>query len=74
MKLEEITPQYEKVKQDQKEHYRRVNILPNLSKILERFLFKQISRFLDRILTFQVETGLYVTITSTITRKIEKGN
>ena len=30
-----------------KEKYRQVNILPNVSKVFERFLFKQISNFME---------------------------
>ena len=40
-KLANITPLYKKGKIDQKENYKTVCILPNLSKIFETYIFKQ---------------------------------
>ena len=42
-----ITPVFKKEDKNSKENYRPVNILPNVSKIFERFLFKQISNFME---------------------------
>ena len=40
-----VTPVLQKRDKNSKENYRPVNILPNVSKIFERSLFKQISNF-----------------------------
>ena len=42
-----ITPVFKKGDKNLKENYRPVSILPNISKIFERFLFKQISNFME---------------------------
>ena len=42
-----ITPVFKKGDKNLKENYRRVSILPILSKIFERFLLKQISNFME---------------------------
>ena len=44
-------PLYKKRKKDQDENYWLVSILPNLSKTIERFLYKQMSSFFDKILS-----------------------
>ena len=46
LKTTDITPIYKKRKRDMKDNYRPVNILPVLSKLYERYMFKQISEFL----------------------------
>ena len=51
LKLADITPLYKKGKNDQKEDYRSVSILPNLSKIFERCIFKQMSQFFESTLS-----------------------
>ena len=54
LKLADITPLYKKGKNDQKENYRPVvRILPNLSKIFERYIFKQMSQFFESTLSNQ---------------------
>ena len=47
----DITPIHKKGKKDKKENYRPVSILPVLSKIFERIMFKQMSAFFEDILT-----------------------
>ena len=42
-----ITPLYKKCKKDIKGNYRPVIILPNLSKIFEKFMFEQMSQFFE---------------------------
>ena len=42
-----LTPVFKKGDENSKESYRPVSILPNISKIFERFLFKQISNFME---------------------------
>ena len=42
-----MTSLYKKGKNDLKEDYRPVIILPNLSKIFERCIFKQMSQFFE---------------------------
>ena len=49
LKHGDITPLYKKGKKDIKGNYRPVSILPNLSKILEKFMFKQMSEFFENI-------------------------
>ena len=49
LKLADITPAYKKGKKDMKENYRPVSILPNLSKIFEKLMFKEMSQFFDKI-------------------------
>ena len=53
LKISDITPIYKKSRNDQKENYRSVSILPNLSKILERCIFKQTRQFFESILSNQ---------------------
>ena len=49
LKNAEITPFYRKGKKDIKENYRPVRILPNLSKIFEKWMFEQMSQFFENI-------------------------
>ena len=51
LKLADITPAYKKGKKDIKGNYRPVSILPNLSKIFEKQIFKQMSQFFENILS-----------------------
>ena len=53
LKLVDITPIYKKGKIDQKENYRLVSILPNLSKIFERCIFKQMPQFFESTISNQ---------------------
>ena len=45
MKVADVTPVYKKGNRFKKENYRPVSILPNLSKVFERCLNKQLSQF-----------------------------
>ena len=49
LKLADITPAHKKGQKDMKDNYRQVSILPNLSKIFEKLIFKEISQFFDKI-------------------------
>ena len=49
LKLANITPVYKKGSKNSKENYRPVSILPNISKIYERCLFKPISNYFENI-------------------------
>ena len=49
LKLPDITPVYKKGSKNSKENYRPVSILPNISKIYERCLFKPISNYFENI-------------------------
>ena len=51
MKLANVTPVYKKGSRSDKGNYRPVSILPNLSKIFERYVYRQISKFFDAILS-----------------------
>ena len=51
LKLADITPAYKKGKKDIKRNYQPVSILPNLSKIFEKHIFKQMSHFFENILS-----------------------
>ena len=46
-----ITPVHEKGTKTSKDHYRPVSILSNISKIYERFIFKQMSEYFESILS-----------------------
>ena len=48
-----ITPVFKKGDKNSKENYKPVSILTNLSKMFERFLFKQISNFMKTFLSKQ---------------------
>ena len=47
LKLVNITPVYEKVSKNSKENYKSVSILPNISKVYERCLFKPMSNYFE---------------------------
>ena len=49
LKPADITPAHKKGKKDMKDNYRPVSILPNLSKIFEKLMFKEMSQFFDKI-------------------------
>ena len=49
LKQADITPAYKKGKKDIKGNYRPVSILPNLSKVFEKLMFKQMSQFFQNI-------------------------
>ena len=51
MKLADVTPVYKKGNRPVKENYRPVSILPNLSKVFERCLYKQMPPYFDNILS-----------------------
>ena len=51
LKLADITPLYKKGKTDQKENYRPVGMLTNLSKLFERCIFKQLPQFFESTLS-----------------------
>ena len=46
LKLAHITPVFKKGSKNSKKNYRPVSILPNISKIYERCMFKQMSNYL----------------------------
>ena len=48
-KHSDITPLYKKGKKDVKGNYRPVSVLPNLSKIFEKYMFEQMSQFFENI-------------------------
>ena len=47
LKLANITPVSKKASENSKENYRFVSILPNVSKIFERLLFRQINDYFE---------------------------
>ena len=49
LKLANITPVYKKGSKNSKENYRPLSILPNISKIYKRCLFKPISNYFENI-------------------------
>ena len=51
MKLANVTPAHKKGSRYDKGNYHPVSILPNLSRVFERYLHKQISDFFDTILS-----------------------
>ena len=51
MKLADITPVYKKGNRAVKDNIRPVSILPNLSKVFEKCLYKQISPYFDKIIS-----------------------
>ena len=53
LKPVKITPLHKKWRKDNKENYERLSILPTLSKILERILFKQMPVYVDKFLSDQ---------------------
>ena len=50
LKQANITPVYKKDSKIKKDHYRLISVLPNISKIYERFFFKQISEYFEQFL------------------------
>ena len=48
LKLVNITPVRKKDSKSKKDHYRPISVLPNISKIYERFVFKQISEYFEQ--------------------------
>ena len=58
LKLANITPVNKKGSKNSKENYRSVSILPNISKIYKRCLFKPISNYFENIFqNFSVVLG-----------------
>ena len=51
LKLENVTPVFKKGARTSKNNYRPVSILPILSKLFERLISKQLSEFLESILS-----------------------
>ena len=51
LKLANITPVHKKDSKSKKDHYRLTSVLSNISKIYERFLFKQISEYFEQFLS-----------------------
>ena len=49
IKLANVTPVHKKGNRSEKDNYRPVSILPNLSKFLERCIYNQIAKFFDKI-------------------------
>ena len=51
LKLANITPVHKKGSKSKKDHYRPISVSPNISKIYERFFFKQISEYFEQFLS-----------------------
>ena len=51
MKLADVTTVHKKSNRSEKENYRPVSILPNLSKVFERCIYNRIAQFFDKILS-----------------------
>ena len=51
MKLANVTSIYKKCSRSDRGNYRPVSVLPNLSKVFERCVYRQISKFFDEILS-----------------------
>ena len=51
LKFADISPFHKKDERTKKEHYRPISILPIISKILERNMSEQISKFIDKNLS-----------------------
>ena len=51
LKHTDIKPIYKKESRNEKENYRPVSILPNLSKIFERCMYDQLKDYLDKLLS-----------------------
>ena len=47
----DIKPNYKKESRNEKENYRPINILPNLSKIFERCMYDQLKDHFDKLLS-----------------------
>ena len=50
LKQAKITPVFKKGERYSKDNYRRVNILPNVSKMFEQCVFRQINEYMDMFL------------------------
>ena len=48
-KTSSITPAYKKGERTLKTNYRPISILPAVSKLLEKFMFKQMSNYCDKL-------------------------
>ena len=56
MKYADVTPIHKKDDKTDKTNYRPISILPNLSKVYERLMYKQISPYFDLVFSkFQCE-------------------
>ena len=53
MKSANITPVFKKNDRTDKTNYRPISIFPNLSKIFERCIYKQLSAYFDAVLSKQ---------------------
>ena len=51
MKLANVTPVYKKGNRSEKGNYRPVSILPNISKVFERCIYKQMAQFFEGIIS-----------------------
>ena len=51
LKHADIKPIYKKESRNEKENYRPVSILPNLSKIFERCMYDQLKDYFDKLLS-----------------------
>ena len=51
MKLANITSGFKKDDRTDKNNYRPISILPNLSKIFEKCIYNQLSVFFDKVLS-----------------------
>ena len=58
LKIANITPVFKKGDRDLKDNYRPVRILPVISKIFEKLLYKQITMFIDPLLS-KLQCGLW---------------
>ena len=56
LKTANVTPVFKKDSRTDKKNYRPVRILPNLSKIYERLIYKQLSNFSKHII-FKFQCG-----------------
>ena len=51
MKLANVIPVYKKDNRSEKGNYRPISILPNISEVFERCVYKQMSQFFDGIMS-----------------------
>ena len=51
LKQADIKPIYKKESRNEKENYRPVSILPNLSKIFERCMYDQLKDYFEKLLS-----------------------
>ena len=51
LKIASITPVFKKGNRNSKDNYKPVTILPNISKIFERCIFRQLSNYMDQFLS-----------------------